>query len=118
MGKINLVAELISDDENLNINTTGIKSNNRIVYKENDISVTILIHDNKIEMNRSCNEYKISLVFEKNKNTISKYQLFGSNKVFDLGTLTKKLDISDNEINLEYELEGNSFKYKLEMEDL
>ena len=116
MEKINLVAKLISDEENLNIKTTGIKTNNKIIYKENDINVTILIYDNKIEMNRSCNDYKINLVFEKNKNTISTYQVFGSTKIFDLETITKKINISDNKINLEYELEGNTFKYLLKWE--
>ena len=62
MGKINLKASLISDEENLSIETTGIKTGNKIVYKENNITVTILIFDNKIEMNRTCNEYKINLM--------------------------------------------------------
>jgi len=118
MGKINLKAKLISDDENLIIETAGIKTNKKLVYKENDITVTILIFDNKIEMNRSCNEYKINLVFENNKKTISNYQVFGMPKTFDLETKTKKLIIEENLIELEYELEGNNFKYSIEWEDL
>jgi len=113
MGKINLKAKLISDEENLNIEVSGIKTNNKIVYKENNITVTILIFDNKIEMNRTCNEYKINFVFEKDKETISTYQVFGMEKIFDLNTNTKKLIIKDNEIVLNYDLEGNDFKYSL-----
>ena len=63
MGKINLKAKLISEEENLNIEVSGIKTKNKIIYKENDITVTILIFDNKIEMKRSCNEYKINFIF-------------------------------------------------------
>ena len=118
MGKINLKANLISDEENLSIKTTGIKTDNKIVYKENNITVTILIFNNKIEMNRTCNEYKINLMFEKNKKTISNYQVFGMPKTFDLETKTKKLIIEENLIELEYELEGNNFKYSIEWEDL
>ena len=118
MGKINLKANLVSPDEILNINTTGIKTSNKIVYKENNITVTIFIKNNKIEMNRTCNEYKINLVFEKGKNTISTYQVFGMPKVFDLETKTNKLFVKNNMIELEYELEGNNFSYSLEMEDL
>lgn len=118
MGKINLKANLVSPDEILNIDTSGIKTSNKIVYKENNITVTILIQNNRIEMNRTCNEYKINLVFEKNEKTISTYQVFGMPKTFDLETKTKKLIIKDNKIELEYELEGNNFKYSLEMEDL
>ena len=64
MGKINLKANLVSPDEILNIDVSGIKTSNKIVYKENNITVTILIQNNRIEMNRTCNEYKINLVFD------------------------------------------------------
>ena len=113
MGKINLKASLLSNEENLVIETSGIKTNNKIVYKENDITVTILIFDNKIELNRTCNDYKINLKFEKNKKTISTYQVFGGSKVFELETITKKLKIDNNKIEINYELEGNNFKYLL-----
>ena len=118
MGKINLKANLVSPDEILNIDISGIKTSNKIVYKENNITVTILIQNNRIEMNRTCNEYKINLVFENNKKTISNYQVFGMPKTFDLETKTKKLIIKDNIIELEYELEGNNFRYSIEWEDL
>ena len=118
MGKINLNTSIMSDEENLSIKTSGIKTNNKIVYKENDVTVTILLFNNKIEMNRACNDYKINLIFEKGKKTVSTYQVFGGSKVFNLETFTKKLDINDYKIKLEYELEGNTFKYALEMEDL
>ena len=111
MGKINLKSNLISDEENLNIEVSGIKNNNKIIYKENNITVTILIFNNKIEMNRSCNEYKINLVFQKNKKTMSNYQVFGMPKSFALETKTDKLIIEDNKIEIDYNLEGNNFKY-------
>ena len=117
MGKINLKAKLISDEENMYIEISGIKTNNKIIYKENNITVTILIQNNRIEMNRTCNEYKINFVFEKNKKTISKYNVFGMPKEFLLETKTKKLNIKDNKIELEYELEGNNFNYLIEWED-
>lgn len=115
MGKINLKASLISDDENLNIETTGIKTKQKLVYKENNITVTILILNNKIEMNRTCNEYKINLIFEKDKKTISTYNVFGAPKVFELETFTRVLEIKENEIKIKYELEGNNFSYTLKL---
>lgn len=118
MGKINLRFKLISDSDNLDIKTNGIRTNNKIVYKENDITVTLLIFDNKIEMNRVCSEYKINLIFENNKTTVSTYQVFGASKVFDLETKTKTLFISNNNIKIVYELEGNKFSYNLDMEEL
>lgn len=115
MGKINLNACLISEEENLNIEISGIKTKNKIVYKENDITVTIRILNNKIEMNRSCKEYKINLIFEKDKKTISTYNVFGAPKVFELETITKTLENKQNEIKIEYELEGNNFSYTLKL---
>ena len=118
MGKISIKSKIVSSEDNVDIKVTGIRTNNKIVYKENDKRVTILIFDNKIEMNRYSNDYEINLIFEKGKKTISNYIIFGGSKMFELETITKKLSISDNKILIEYELEGNSFKYTLEMEDL
>ena len=113
MGKTYIKAKLVSDEENIDISTSAIKNKNKIIYKENNILVTILIFKNKILMNRSCNEYEIDFIFEKGKNTISKYKVFGGNKVFSLDTYTKKLIIRDNIIEINYILEGNEFNYVL-----
>ena len=115
MGKINLKAKLISEEKHLNIETTGIKTKDKIIYKENDITVTLVMFDNKIEMNRTCNEYKINLVFEKGKSAISTYNVFGAPKIFELNTKTKKLNISDKKIEIDYILEDNEFSYLLEI---
>lgn len=118
MGKVNLKARLKSNEEDLIIETNGIKIDNKIVYKENNITVTILIFKNKIEMNRSCNEYKINFVFDKNETTLSKYNVFGMPKEFLLETQTNKLEITDKYIKLKYNLEGNEFSYDLEVEEI
>jgi hypothetical protein len=68
-------------------------------------------------MNRTCNEYKINLIFENNKNTVSKYNVFGMPKEFLLDTQTRKLEINDKFIEIDYNLEGNDFSYHLILED-
>ena len=118
MGKTKIRAKLISDDENLDINTTGIKTYNKIVYKENNVQVTLLIFDNKIEMKRETKEYIVELSFDKTKDTESIYMFIGGNKRFYLNTKTNKLIINKNKIEIDYELEDNKFSYVLEMEDL
>ena len=117
MGKVFLKSILISDIDNLKLDTNGIKTNNKIIYKENNITVTILIFNNKIEMNRSSDEYDINLLFELNTTTNSTYSFNGTNKKFTLLTYTKKLIIKDNKINIDYNLEGNNFSYSLEWRD-
>ena len=98
MGKISLKSKIISIEEKLYIETTGIKTNNKIVYKENDKKVTILIFDNKIEMNRYSNDYEINLLFEKNKKTISHYNIFFVNKIYNLKKNIKKIRINNKKI--------------------
>jgi hypothetical protein len=39
-------------------------------------------------------------------------------KEFLLETKTKKLEITDTNINLDYNLEGNDFSYSLEVKDI
>lgn len=112
--KINLKTHLISDEENLNIKTTGIKTKDTIMYKENDITVTIKLFKSKIEMNRLCKDYEINLIFEKNKKTMSTYKLLGIPKEFLLETKTSELKIEENKITINYELEGNKFNFYIE----
>ena len=118
MAKCKVNAKLISDEENLNVKTNGIKIGNKITYKENEISVTIVILNNKIEMKRVHKDYTVSLFFDKDKETISNYYFIGGNKVFELSTKTNKLIILDNKIEIDYTLEDNDFRYELELEDL
>lgn len=115
MSKVNLKAKLIYDDENLEVNTKCLKLKNKIIYKENDIIVTITINSNIIELERLCHEYKINLIFDATKSTISTYELFGAPKIFELKTTTKKLVFDENNLIIEYELEGNNFSYVVEL---
>ena len=102
-------------EENIDINIKGIKTKYTYKYKENNILVCIRIDKDTLYINRSCNEYDINLVFNKNKDTNSTYTVFGGNKKFILNTKTKKLNISNNKIELEYEIEEDKFKYLLEV---
>lgn len=116
MAEISFKAKINSIDEDSTIEGKGIYKDNRIIYQENNLSVTILIFDNKIEMTRSCNDYIINLIFENGITTKSTYQIFGGHKKFYLETRTEKLMISENRIEIDYILEDNKFSYVLEME--
>ncbi len=113
--KIKLTAKLINDDGNLQVNVIGIKNKNKIIYKEKNITVILYLMGEKIKMTRSCNDYEINLTFDKLHNTISTYSVFGSKKIFELETITKKLIITDTNIEIEYVLEGNSYYYHLQI---
>lgn len=112
--KVNLHVK-ITGEENLELNTKGIKNNNEYKYLENDITVVVKISDKEVNIIRKCNDYNINLVFKEDKETISTYSVFGGKKEFLLNTKTNKLIINDNLIEIEYDLEGNNFKYILEV---
>lgn len=116
MGKTKFKSKIDSQNEKYIICGNCIYNNNKILYKEKDIKVTILVFNNKIEMIRECNDYKIHLYFEKDSVTQSTYQLFGGNKTFNLETKTEVLDINEDKIQIDYILEDNRFSYILEME--
>ena len=100
MAKIKFKAKIDSNDEKYLVEGKGI-------YK-----------DNKIEMIRSCKDYKINLIFEKNRITESTYQIFGGEKHFSLEPKTQELIINDKKIKIDYVLEDNNFSYVLEMEKI
>lgn len=82
----------------------GIKSGNKISYKENEIIVTILLEDNKIIMKRKSIEYEIYLEFVEKNNSTSKYFLNNNNLWLPLDTFTDKIVVDDSSIKLEYQL--------------
>ena len=118
MGKYKFVAKIHSDNEKNFTKGICIWNDNKIIYKENNISVTFIYSNNRIEMNRKSNEYEIYLKFEKNTKTNSIYKFIGGNKEFILKTFTKKIIIGKNKFEIDYILEDNMFSYKLELEDL
>lgn len=102
-------------DENLDIIVDGKKNKNTYLYIENNIKVSVKYNNKKLYIDRKCNDYTINLVFENNKDTNSTYTVFGGMKKFILNTHTSKLNVSKDKIELEYILEGNKFKYLLEV---
>lgn len=115
MSKINLKIELIGPEENINLITSGIKNKNKIIYMENNIKVSITLLKNELNIKRICNEYEVELNLKNKVKTISNYKLFGSSKIFRLETFTNFLDIGDNKIDVDYNLEGNNFKFTIEV---
>lgn len=106
---------LLDAEEHLDLTVNGIKLENTYKYKENNVSVSVKIEDNILFINRKTNEYDVELILDKNKETVSYYSVFGAAKKFSLNTKVKKLKYNDSMIEVIYDLEGNEFKYKLEV---
>lgn len=98
----------------------GIKTNNKISYKENNILVTILVLDNKIVMKRVSDEYEITLEFQDQTNTQGKYFANSCNLLLPLNIFTDKILVSDQEIIINYQIkdsqEPTNFYFKISYE--
>lgn len=91
----------------------GIKLDNIIKYKENDISVCINILENKLEIIRKNDKYNLKLNLILNKETDSVYTLTNYGDLI-IKTFTKKLTC-DNHIDVEYYLNEQDELYKFEL---
>ena len=106
MSKINGCINLQKDGEIIysNFPIKGIKTNDKIVYKENDINVTILLDNNKIEMKRRTDDYIIELMFLDSKATSGNYHLIEYKNSINLNIETLSSSNQDNKIILDYNL--------------
>ena len=89
-----------------------------IKYVEEDLKVEIKIQNNRILMNRKNDEYDLNLIFELNEKIKCKYQVNSIGLTLDIVVYTKKLEIEDNRIYINYEMYNDNkiigiFEYKL-----
>lgn len=115
MSKINIKVSLACD-ESIIYNKhefIGIKTENIIKYKENDVLVTVKFHDKELEIIRENDKYNLKLNFIENKETDSIYNLKGYGNLI-IKTFTKKL-ICDNHIVVEYYLNKQNEIYRFEL---
>lgn len=106
MFKINGCINLQKDGEIIysNFPIKGIKTNDKIVYKENDINVTIFLDNNTIEMKRRTGDYIIELMFLDGKATSGNYHLIEYKNSINLNIETLSSSNQDNKIILDYNL--------------
>ena len=109
VGKVKCLINLTEDDQQVFTNETffGVKNDNKISYKENNVIVTILIDNNKIIMKRRASDYEIHLQFEAKSNTVGKYFVNNSDLWLPLDTFTDKIVVDDSSIRVDYELKLN-----------
>lgn len=97
----------------------GIKKENKIIYKDNDVSVIIDI-SNIIILTRENLDFKINLIFDKKENTKGVYLLKSSNNYLELQIKTEKLVVLENSIEIIYNINSNeeTINFKLEFEEI
>lgn len=97
----------------------GIKKQNCLIYKDNDILVTINI-DKIVILQRENSQFKLELTFDKNKKTKVIYLLKAYNKYLELQVETKELIIGLNNIDIIYHIVDSEedVNFKLEFEEI
>lgn len=115
MSKINLKTKLYNLENTVySHHIKGIKNDNKLVYKENNIMVTLEILNNQIKIERKCDEYTLRMDFRESLTTPLIYDIKGVGNT-KLNIKTKKIEIKNNNIFIKYELIDSKEIYYYEL---
>ncbi len=122
MAKVNIKLKNKTDNQILESKFIGIKTDNKIKYKDNNITSVIEINNNELNLERKCDDYTISLHLSLDKITKGYYNINNIGLV-NLNIETNKLLIKSNEIETEYTLifdnnEKQVIEFILELEEI
>ena len=109
-----------SDNETTKIEALATYDDKKgiLKYSEEDLNVEIELFKDKVIIKRKNDEYDINLEFELNKRIKCKYEVKQIGLNLEIEVLTKKLEIEENRIYINYELFNDNksigiFDYKL-----
>ena len=116
MAKLKINSSLTGSEDSHIFEGSGIlKDINTIVYKDQEITTTIIKNNNEVEILRRSSSYRLDLYFYENKETIGIYEI--NNNVLNLPIKTNKIEINENTIEINYIInEVENFKYKINYE--
>lgn len=106
----------VDENTTVNFNAFGIKNENKINYVEKDVVNKIVIEKEKIILIRENKEFKNTIVFKLNEETISEYLLKENNFVIELKIYTIQMDISNNLLLINYLVVDSDNQYEFYME--
>lgn len=105
MSKIKIYSKISSKtNEDEIYDGIAIRKDNNVLYNKNKCNISILIEDKKVILKRENNEIKLNMTFELNKKVGGEYFLKEYSSYLTITTLTKKLEIKDNSLEIEYDL--------------
>lgn len=82
----------------------GLLLKDKLVYKEKDVLVKVIPKAKEVEMIRSCDTYQLELFFERNQKRKGKYFLKKENISIDIYTVSKKVESTNQNIQIRYEV--------------
>lgn len=96
----------------------GIKNKNNIIYKDESATVKINISE-VIKISRENDELKLDLILDKNNITKSLYLLKQYNKTIELIIKTKKIELSEKNLKINYEIiDSDDINFSIEFEEI
>lgn len=100
------------------IETFAIRNKGKISYQKDNTIYKLLLSDKKILLIRETEEFIHKFVFELDNITKSEYYIKELNTSIDISIKTTKLNISENRIEIDYEIidNNNQYSYILDME--
>lgn len=102
MAKFEGIMKIKNNDEVITKKIIGIKTDNKIIYQEDQIMVTISLFSNRIELKRVSNEYTIFIPFENQLTTVANYDINFNGMNIKLDVHTYKIDITCHHIIIDY----------------
>lgn len=120
--KIKSTLQNLTSNEVYSTDTIGIKIDNKIKFKDNEINVVICVNEESVMIERKCKEYHLTLHLSQNNITKGTYNIYNLG-IIDLDITTNKLIINENKIETNYILdfrnnEKTEFKFLIELEEL
>ena len=118
MAIVSCVINLKEDDKIVidNKEVIGIRNNDKITFKDDDITVTIMVDNNKIMMKRVSKDYQLNFEFEERINTMGKYFLNNDNLWLPIEVFTDKILVSENCVEVDYYIDKINFNFKISFE--
>ena len=109
----------LTENTSEEIDTFGIKNKNKLVYVLSSTKYKMDILKDKILLTRENDEFIHGMIFELNKCTETNYYIKSLNASISIKILTKKISISDDKIEINYQTidNQNEYIYIIEMSD-
>lgn len=119
--KIKIKGYLENTTENTKefIDTFGINNKNKISYIIDNTKYKLDMFNDKLILTRETEEFIHGMIFELNKETLTKYYMKELNSSISLKLLTTKLEINKFKIEINYKVldNDNEYIYLIEMSE-
>lgn len=104
MSKVVVKTSLVGNDSNHQVTSTGILTNQKMIYRESDLQVTIEWTNERVILKRNTKEYELEFCFELEKSTTGYHKMKTLPLCIDMKITTKELNIKDHSLTIVYEL--------------